>query len=737
LPSSQIESMVIVKSPVAENPGDVAGGFIKITTKNLIDKNSLQIGVATGINTVTHSGVFKINRGGALDFLGFDAVKRPLASSFPSHLNLAQSDLTNITRLGFNNDWSVHKMAPAPDMRLSLSINRGFKTKKGVDVGLVGAIGYSSINKTMFDIKNSRYGAFASDVVRPEALEEYTDNQFVRENKINAMYNMSFKLDPKNRIDIGNIFNINGKNRLTERSGVTSNSGVYYIEQTEMLYTSRLSYAGQLAGNHIIDENKNSVLDWNVGYSYANKQEPDRRIVKNMVGYVSGQDINQLRTYNDKIQRYYQRLGDNVASLGANYKYTIGSGEFKPELKAGIFSTYRSRDYTPREFIYRYDNLTADARREYLYRPYEQMMSQEYLGADKVYIEEITQKSNAYTASDIQGAAYAAFNLPWRKFNAYIGARYEYSQMKLTYDKSMSSSKEIIITNKYTDGYLLPSVNLTYNLSDKHVVRFGYGKTINRPEFREVSPAVYQDFDLMGEVQGNENLKIAEIQNLDLRYEFYPSSGETISLGVFYKSFKNPIEWNFIDMGGTYRYSFDNAKSATNYGVELDIRKSLDFIGAKNLTFVANATYVKSTVKFNGSNINQERDRAMQGQSPYIINGGFYYDSPKLGLNASVLYNRIGKRIIGIGKSNSVNGSTDSDIPDSFEMPRNTIDLSIAKKLGKMFELKFAIKDLLSEDIVYQQFPTRVVNGVTEKISQQTKRCNAGSTYTFGLNINF
>ncbi|MEG1935746.1 MAG: TonB-dependent receptor, partial [Rikenellaceae bacterium] len=105
--------------------------------------------------------------------------------------------------------------------------------------------------------------------------------------------------------------------------------------------------------------------------------------------------------------------------------------------------------------------------------------------------------------------------------------------------------------------------------------------------------------------------------------------------------------------------------------------------------------------------------------------------------NASVLYNRIGKRIIGIGKSNSVNGSTDSDIPDSFEMPRNTIDLSIAKKLGKMFELKFAIKDLLSEDIVYQQFPTRVVNGVTEKISQQTKRCNAGSTYTFGLNINF
>lgn len=736
LPSSQIESMMIVKSPAAENPGDVAGGFIKITTKNMIDKNTMQISLATGINSITHTNAFKINRGGATDFLGFDASKRPLSSDFPSNLNLAKKDLTYFTRNGFNNDWSLHTMAPAPDIRLSFSLNRGFQTKRGTDVGIVAALGYSSVNKTMLGIENRRYGAFATNIERPEALEDYRDDQYVRENKVNAMYNMSFKLSPKNRIDFRNLFNLSGKNRLTERTGISSNSGVYYVQQTEMLYTSRLSYTGQVAGNHQLDESKGSVLDWNFGYSFANKQEPDRRIVKNMVGY-SGQEIDDIQTYNDKIQRFYQSLNDNVMSGAVDYKRILGSGSFKPELKTGLYGTYRNRAYTPREFIYRYDNLSESERNTYLYLPYEQMMKTEYLGADKVYAEEITQKSNAYTANDLQGAAYVAFNLPWKKFNAYVGARYEYSLMQLTYDKSMSASKELIVTNEYPGGYLLPSANLTYNFSDKHVLRFGYGKTINRPEFREVSPAVYQDFDLMGEVQGNINLKTAEIQNLDLRYEFYPSAGETISLGVFYKSFKNPIEWNFIDMGGTYRYSFDNAKSAVNYGVELDIRKSLAFMGAKNLTLVANATYVKSSVQFNGSDINQERDRAMQGQSPYIINGGFYYESPKLGINASVLYNRIGKRIIGIGKSNSVNGSTDSDIPDSYEMPRNTIDIALAKKLGKMFEIKLAIKDLLSEDIVYKQFPTRVVNGKTEQISQVTKRCNAGSTYTLALNINF
>ena len=45
----------------------------------------------------------------------------------------------------------------------------------------------------------------------------------------------------------------------------------------------------------------------------------------------------------------------------------------------------------------------------------------------------------------------------------------------------------------------------------------------------------------------------------------------------------------------------------------------------------------------------KEKDRPMQGQSPYLINAGFFYQHADSGWNAALLYNRIGKRIIGVG----------------------------------------------------------------------------------------
>ena len=79
---------------------------------------------------------------------------------------------------------------------------------------------------------------------------------------------------------------------------------------------------------------------------------------------------------------------------------------------------------------------------------------------------------------------------------------------------------------------------MAYRLNDKQQFRLSYGRTVNRPEFREVSSSVYYDFDLASNVQGNYNLKPAYIDNLDFGYELYPSSGELISVSLFYKRFK-------------------------------------------------------------------------------------------------------------------------------------------------------------------------------------------------------
>ena len=736
IPSSQIDNLLVYKSPSPEIPGDFAGGFVKITTKGVPDENSMEFSYTTGFNTRTQFHRFLINPGSKTDFLGFDLNKRPLRGMVPDHMGTVTDpeQITRLTKYGFNNDWRVRVRTPIPDQRLSFALGRRLKTQNDKEIGNVTTITYSNTFKTIRDIQNSRYGLYSVTSDLPVYLDDYVDNQYSNDVRIGAMHNWSFELNGRDRIEFKNLLNILGRNRLTERTGTKDISSTYYREQTEMLYSSRLSYSGQLSGYHTIKQEKGQ-LDWNVGYSYANRNEPDRRIITNQAGIGSETDIPNVVLKNDNITRYYQTLHDHILSGGVNYKKKLGQGNIQPELKVGGYAEYRSREYTPREFVYRYDNLSYEERNDYLTLPYAQMMDERYLGADKVYIDEITKKTNAYSATVHQEAVYGALDLPLGKLNIYAGVRLENYTMKLTRDKSNSADQTLISTKTHRNTDFLPSANITYKFSPKHQLRMAYGRSLNRPELREVSPAVYFDFDLFSEIGGNENLKTAYINNVDLRYEFYPSTGEVISLGLFYKHFRNPIEWTYIDMGGSLRYNYENAASANNMGIELDLRKSLDFMKLPDFSLVLNAAYIHSNVRFNKEEVLTQPDRPMQGQSPYVINAGLFYQNDRIGLTASLLYNRIGKRIIGIGKSNSIDNDVNSTIPDSYEMPRNSLDLTVSKTVGKLVELRCTVKDLLSEDVVYKQFPKYEKDGQLYEREQVTRSFNPGSSVTLGISV--
>jgi hypothetical protein len=186
-------------------------------------------------------------------------------------------------------------------------------------------------------------------------------------------------------------------------------------------------------------------------------------------------------------------------------------------------------------------------------------------------------------------------------------------------------------------------------------------------------------------------------------------------------------------MGGSLRYIYENADRAVSWGVELDLRKKLDFLGMPDLSLTLNAAWIESNVHFNAGEIVAEPDRSMQGQSPYVINGGVFYQSTKWKLSASLLYNRIGKRIVGLGKNNSADNNINSLIPDSYEMPRNAIDFNIIKTLGKRFEIRCSVKDLLSGDVIYKQFPKFEKDGAIHKREQTTRRFNPGQSFSVGI----
>ena len=290
----------------------------------------------------------------------------------------------------------------------------------------------------------------------------------------------------------------------------------------------------------------------------------------------------------------------------------------------------------------------------------------------------------------------------------------------------------------YRSSDLFPSINTTYKFNDKHQMRLSYGKSVNRPEFREVSTSVYYDFDLASSVMGNADLKTCYVHNVDVRYEWYPSTGEQITLAAFYKRFENPIEWTYTVSGGTdYIYSFENAKSANNYGLELDIRKDLSFIGLRGFSWSFNGSLIHSRVKFaDGSRFD---NRPMQGQSPYLINTGLFYRHPALRLNVALLYNRIGKRIIGVGRSEGSTGSEDNArIPDSYEMPRNTVDLTMSKNLGEHWEIRAAVKDLLAEKVSYKQFAdVTMPNGTSKEVEQITREYRPGRNFSLMVSYRF
>ena len=139
------------------------------------------------------------------------------------------------------------------------------------------------------------------------------------------------------------------------------------------------------------------------------------------------------------------------------------------------------------------------------------------------------------------------------------------------FDQVVGSTKQSDprhVHTRVTD--FLPGVNLTFKPNSKTNIRVSGSQTVVRPEFRELSPFAFYDFELNAQVVGNNQAKRTKITNLDLRYEIYPNAGELITVGFFYKYFKDPLEYYFNRTGpATNTFNVSNTKQATAFGGDL------------------------------------------------------------------------------------------------------------------------------------------------------------------------
>ncbi len=710
IPSSQLDNIVIIKTPAPEYPSDFTGGFVMVRTRYQPSRSGFDISVGTAVNDMTHFHDFKYYKGGGRYYHGgFDA---PLAA-YPGY-----PDRIDVLGNGFNSDWRVYSRKPIGDLKLSASYSNGWGIGDSGRFGFLASLHFSDSYRTMTDMENSLYGPYDMANNSPVYLRKAIDNQYTHDIKAGGMLNLS--LMPRNhdhRLEWKTIYNRIVKRRYSDRVGF--NAQPDNIREMEYYYSSRNTLGTQLTGRH--DLTPQSLLDWSAGYAYSDRDLPDRRLIQ-----LTDRTDNRMGIY--RIGREFIRLREHTASLNTNYRQEFSLGSLSPVVKAGIYGEYRRRSYDVREFQYGWqpDNSLPQGFEFSDDIPGCVLIPDNY-GPDKLYLYENVNYLNSYKASSSRISGYLGLNIPWRAVNVYAGVRYEYVDQLLRMNTRQSEAS-LQDTHYYYNDFF-PSVNVNYRFSEAHQLRAAYGRSINRPEFRELAPTVYYDFDLGSSVMGNCDLKAAYIRNLDLRYEWYPSKGETVSLALFYKHFRNPIEWTYTVAGGTdLIYSYINARGADNYGVELDIRKNLGFMGLDDFSLSFNGSLIKSTVRFDdGNNI----DRPMQGQSPYLINTGLFYN--RSGWSAAILYNRIGRRIVGVGNKYGTGADGSSrNIPNSYEMPRNSLDLSVGWKSGH-WELKLAVRDILAERYLFKQIDDIVALGEKRHIEEVSRSYKPGRTFNLSI----
>ena len=708
IPSSQIDNMEIVKTQAPEYPADYSGGFILINTKDIPSQNSAAISVGGNWNDATHFRNFRYAKGSATDFLGFDNGLRSLPGK---------------------HHWTTRSTKPLGDLKLTASMNRRWKIGERT-MGLIAALNYTLGSKTYENMENNLFGIYDAQNDRPNYLRQSVDDQYNREARIGVLANLTMlSKDGNHKYQWKNIFNQLGTSRYTWREGISAQADLE--NSAEYYYRSRTTYNTQLTGKHTLPKD---LVEWNLGYAYANRRLPDRRRYLLSDALESGKMM--LATGND-ISREWTSLNEHILSANITNKRELELGNWTPTLRYGLFGTYRTRNYTTRNFIYNWNAEANQLPNGFQTMELPTLLSDESnYGSDRFYLIELVQKRNNYSGNAMNGAAFASALMPFGQLSIYAGLRFEYDRMQLT--TNTQDLEDSHVKRSYINRNLFPSLNAVYKFNDMHQLRACYGRSTNRPEFREISPSVYYDFDLASSVQGNTELRSCTIDNADLRYEVYPSQGEQITVAVFYKHFANPIEWTYTVAGGTNLiYSYENALSANNYGVELDIRKSLDFIGLRNFSWSFNGSLIKSRVSFPAGS--HEKNRPMQGQSPYLVNTGIFYSNPASKLNISLLYNRIGKRIVGIGRSQGTTGNEENArVPDSYEMPRDAIDLTLSKGWGEHLELRCYLRDILAQKVVYKQFAdVTYADKTAREIEEITREYRPGRNLGISLTYTF
>ena len=728
-PANLLDNMLVYKSALPDLPGEFAGGVVVMNTREIPSQNFFQINIGTGYNTQSTNQAYKFGSTGKTDWLGIDDGSRAIPAGLGDYEAFKKNESSSATRFEqsqlFGNDWGItsYEKMQAP-INFQLSGARRFKINDVQNIGLIGALTYSNSPRI---IKNDSRNNYIRNVIDGKTYIDtsYTFNDVAYRfgTNLGGLLNFTYELDAQNRIMFNNVYNVSSDNSLVERSGWDSSQDAY-TKATSQGFTSTTLLSNQLRGEHNVTGLK---LNWNIFSNRIGIATPSLRnllytVPKNETDVPYRAQISPAASLTSGGRLYSDQ---NENNQGINLDISIPYSALKQKnnnLKLGAFVTSTSRDFNVRWFGYAANPASMEAQALALL-PQDSIFAVQNIKSGGFWLKEGTTPADNYTAASLLPGVFAMID---QKISQNLrltgGVRVEYfSQSLATEDVG---GTQVGVDTSYLN--VLPSVILAYSLSEKSKLRASVSQTVSRPTFRELSPFSVYNFDLNTAVVGDPNLRAATINNADLRYEVFPSANQMFAFGAFYKYFKNPIE----QTTRINDISFENATDATNYGVEAEFR----YKPIQQLTLFGNLAYIRSRIQLDSSVSQGNRNvRELQGQSPYLLNAGINYQIYEKGLDATLLVNRIGRRIAQVGTGNFL---------DVYEAPRTVLDFSVSKRLFKNGEIKLTVADILNRPLVYYhdqnsngKFDTAIdSNGATDTVFQ---RFRFGTTYSISLSYKF
>jgi outer membrane receptor for ferrienterochelin and colicin len=710
-PSQIIDNIIINKAFVPELPGEWAGGLIQVNTKDVPTKNFFNIQIGTSANTLVTGKDFFKDQGGKTDYLGLDDGTRSLPAGYTTKSSFDTSSNASKIELAkrMSNNWAPVMTTAKPN--ISLQMNGGFAgTLWGKKIG--GILGVNYANAYRFqDNVNNQNGIIDQKFNPISALK---DSKYFQDINMGAIAGLSMFLNPLNKISYKAIVSVKTANTFNSRLGVDY-TRQDSLKGNEFVFGQNVFFTNQLNGEHSLSQKLK--FNWYGAFNILDAYTPDqRRII-----YTKGVETSNPYVLNIS-NSLSQQSGSRIFQTLSDYIYT-GGGDLtlkvkQQTIKAGYMIQVKDRLYDAQLFAVYLPRDNAALRQ---LDPASTFVPQNFGNGsdDKFAFNSIQNRNFRYMANTILNAGFLQFD---NKLTD--GIRVVWGLRVENFDQLVGSVKKWDPRHTYskvTD--YLPGVNATIKLGQKSNLRATVSQTVIRPELRELAALSIYDFELNASVSGNPSLKRTKITNTDLRYELYPSAGEMFTVGVFYKNFENPIESIYNEgAGGSSLFSFQNVSKATAFGFEVEGRKKL----STRFTIQANGSYINSKIDDAALNVS----RALQGQSPYLINTGLLYDVVEKGFNMTVLFNQVGKRIYLVGDLQA-----GASTPDVFENPRALVDFQISKKFAEnKAEFKFTISDILNQRQIFYQ--NNNSNTDYDKNNDATRFSRKFGT-TFGVTLNY